>query len=209
MTGPRRSQESKRFVQARPDQIDALSSMVRQDIVDAVAAIGPCSMTELADALGRAADGLYYHVRVLARVGLVVVTSPQGTGKKAARIDLPRRQVLIPYEVGSRRNKAAVTRLVANMLRSANRGFRKGFRPGLARVVGKRRNLWAIRARGRLSGADLEVVNRLLWELVRLMLARRRTKRAELRGAPLRVYELTMVLAPTPPSGSRSRNGDS
>ena len=200
---PKRTQEPKAFVRASADQIEVLSSMVRQDIVDAVAAIGPCSINELADALARPADGLYYHVRVLSRAGLLVVTSPRSGRRKATQIDLPRRQVAIPYQVRSRRNKAAVTRLVANMLRSANRGFRKGFQPGLARVSGKQRNLWATRARGRLALTDLEEVNRLLWELVRIMQARRHTSRLRPGSKSDRIYELTMVLAPTPTLRSR------
>ena len=57
---------------AEPRQIRALASSTRQDIVDTIAAIGPCSVAELARALGRSADGLYYHIRVLTRVGLLV-----------------------------------------------------------------------------------------------------------------------------------------
>jgi predicted transcriptional regulator len=50
-------------------QIRALASPIRQDILDALTAIGPCSVSELAAAIGRPADGLYYHIRHLLKAG--------------------------------------------------------------------------------------------------------------------------------------------
>ena len=55
-------------------QIRALASSIRQDIVDTVAATGPCSVADVARTLGRPADGLYYHVKHLLGAGLLVGT---------------------------------------------------------------------------------------------------------------------------------------
>ena len=53
-------------------QVGALVSSVRQEIVDVLCQMGTVAVAELAAALGRPADAIYYHLRVLKRVGLVV-----------------------------------------------------------------------------------------------------------------------------------------
>ena len=61
-------------------QIEALASPARQEVADGLQAIGPCSIADLADLLGRAPDSLYYHVRKLEKVGLVVARGTRETG---------------------------------------------------------------------------------------------------------------------------------
>ncbi|HYV40165.1 MAG TPA: helix-turn-helix domain-containing protein, partial [Thermoanaerobaculia bacterium] len=56
----------------RPDQLAALASPVRQEIVDVLAGMPRAPIAAIAAALGRPANGLYYHVRELVRVGLVL-----------------------------------------------------------------------------------------------------------------------------------------
>ena len=53
--------------------IAALGSPVRQEIIDTVELLGgKATIAELAAQLGRPADGLYYHVRRLVAVGLLI-----------------------------------------------------------------------------------------------------------------------------------------
>lgn len=55
-----------------PAQVRLLSSPVRQEMVDTLAALGgEAGVANLADQLGRPADGLYYHLRALVLGGLV------------------------------------------------------------------------------------------------------------------------------------------
>src|SRR3954463_6659873 len=68
-------------------QIRALASPIRQDILDAVTAIGPCSVAQLAVALGKPADGLYYHIRRLLDVGLLMEVAADGGGGADLRLD--------------------------------------------------------------------------------------------------------------------------
>src|SRR5213075_1958557 len=56
---------------SRIDQMRVLSSPARQELLDVLARMGSVSLTELGAVLGRPADGLYYHVRLLQRRGLV------------------------------------------------------------------------------------------------------------------------------------------
>ena len=52
-------------------QLATLVAAARQEIVDVLAELGAVSVAELATALGRPADALYFHLRALTRAGLV------------------------------------------------------------------------------------------------------------------------------------------
>ena len=57
-------------------QIRALASPVRQEIIDAVSAMGPVSIAELARTLGRRPSALYFHFAKLEKLGFVVRRRP-------------------------------------------------------------------------------------------------------------------------------------
>jgi DNA-binding transcriptional ArsR family regulator len=177
-------------VEAR--QIRALVSPVRQDILDAVTAIGPCSVSELASALGRPADGLYYHIKALMRARLLTGI---GGEAKGLHLDVVNRGFHLKYQPGSVANRRAVLRAVGAMVRSSERTFRRAYRPGTAVVGGARRNLWAGRARGALSQSELGEVNALLKRIVAIMRSGRHDRGAGSRRKRA-FYELTFVLAP-------------
>lgn len=160
------------FTIRRPEQIAALASPVRQEILDALAGMPGSSVADLADALGRPPDSLYYHVRALVRVGLIVA----GGGDRGRRGALYRTiapHLRLAYDPSSPVNASLVGRAVASMMRLAARDFRRGFRLGVA-VSGSRRELWAGRSSGWLSGADLARVNSLLTRLSALLQSSRR-----------------------------------
>jgi hypothetical protein len=185
----------KGFAITQPRQIAVLASPTRQDIVDTVTAIGPCSIAEVADALDRPADGLYFHVRRLMAAGLLLpVGTREGAERGALRVDVPKRQMHLEYEPGNAQNRTAVLRVIGSMLRGAERTFRHGMRPGLAVTSGPRRNLWAGRSRGALSAGELKEVNRLLVQLATVM-RRGRSDRGRGRGKRT-LYEVSFVLAP-------------
>lgn len=184
---------------AEPRQIRALASPIRQDILDTVTAIGPCSVADVARALDRPADGLYYHVRLLVRVRLLKATNgSERADRGELRLDVPRKAMYLRYDPADPRNRTAILRVITAQLRSAERTFRRGFHPGLAVVDGPRRNLWAGRARGALSPRDLEEANRLLGRLTRLMRAGRSDTRHR-RGEKRVFHEISFVFAPVSP----------
>lgn len=185
----------KGFAVSQPRQIAVLASPIRQDIVDTVTAIGPCSIAEVAQALDRPADGLYFHVRRLLGAGLLrAVGAREGADRGTLRVDVPRRQMHLSYEPGNPRRRTAVVRVIGSMLRSAERTFRDALRPDIAVTSGLRRNLWAGRSLGALSARELEEVNRLLLRLAAVMRAGR-SDRGRARGKRT-LYELSFVLAP-------------
>ena len=171
-------------------QISALASSVRQDIVDVVAAIGPATAPEIARSLGRRPDGLYFHLRLLSRVGLLKEGErPNGSGRMVTTYDVPGRPLRIRYDLSNAAGSRAVSRVTASMLRTANRGFARAAAKGDARVTGARRELWAARTRGWLTEEGLEEVNKTFARLIELFNNRRRPKDAC-------SYEVTLVLSP-------------
>ena len=164
--------------------------------------LGECSVADMARELGRPADGLYYHVRKLVRVGLL---QPAGTREDQGRPEAlyatrsPEHTMRLRYDPGDPENAEAVLGAVASMLRMTERDFTRAYGPD-AVTEGPERNLWAARAKAWLSSDDLLEVNRLLRELQAIF------ERARAPGRD-RIHVLTFVIAPIPDRGVR-REGD-
>jgi DNA-binding transcriptional ArsR family regulator len=173
-------------------QIRAVASPLRQDLIDAVASDGPCTIAELAERVGRPADSLYHHVRRLVATGLLVEESVRrAAGRPAVRLAVPGRPMMIAYDQLARGNVAASNDAVATMLRSARRGFARALTTPGVRTWGPRRNLWGARTQGWLTDRDVETANALLTRLLAVFLRRKGKRR---NGSAL--HEFTFVLAP-------------
>lgn len=187
---PSRAPARRSYPIRRRAQIEALVSAVRQEIIDTLVAAGPRSAAELARLTGRPADALYYHLRRLVAVGLV---APQGERRRGRRPEVVYDVVGFPLRLDYPRGRDARTdptvRLVAAMLRTAERDFRRGLASRRAVVDGPARTLWATRRHAWLSPADIRRVNRVLTELLERLGRSRRPDRGEL-------CTLTFVLAP-------------
>ena len=108
----------------RRDQVDALVSPLRQEIVDAVAAAGPSTIAQIAGWLGRRPDTLYYHIGALAKVGLLIEAGRERAGRRFSAVyDVPGRPMLLDY--GGAGGRDAVVRVVRAALRLAERDFRR------------------------------------------------------------------------------------
>jgi len=189
---PRR--RTKLFKVERPEQIAALASPVRQEIVNATIAIGPCSVAELAELLGRAQDSLYYHVRKLVRLGLLVERGERGAGvRREALFDAPSRYMGIAYDPRDKESSARVVASVSAMLRLTQRDLKRALESGHTLGRGKRRRLSAGRLKGWLTASELEEVNRHL-DRVREIFVESEPSR----GA--RLQAVTFASTPVPPS---------
>jgi len=174
-------------------QLAAIASPGREEIVDAVGLLGPCSVPELAAFLGRSRHSLYYHVRALTECGLLLETAPAGEAGGAARYDVPGRPVVVRYDLGSARTRRAVVALARNRLNSAARGFVRACHPDVAVTEGPRRNLWVAHWKCWLSDAELEEANALFGKLVELFRLNGESGREGRRP-----HEITFALAPIP-----------
>jgi DNA-binding transcriptional ArsR family regulator len=169
-------------------QLAALTAATRQEVVDVLSQLGTVSVGELAAALGRPADALYFHLRALTRAGLVRRAGyrSRSRGKEALyRTVAP--ELLLQYEPHKASNRKAVSAIVSSMLRLAIRDFRGAFQRDTVVVCGPRRELWGLRKAGRLSQAGLAQVNRRIKELAKAVSPPRK------RG---RLYAITVVLTP-------------
>lgn len=171
----------------RPEQLRALVSPVRQELLDAMARMGTVSIAEMAVVLGRPADGLYYHVRALQRVGLI---ESAGTRRGGARDEALFRAtagqfaIRYPQAVAGRR---AMTAIVGAMLRLGTRDFARALAHEDVRVEGPQRDVWALRTTGWLTPVQLRDVNRHIATLARA---------ATRPGKAGRLYAVTILLAP-------------
>src|SRR5690348_13273430 len=112
-------------------QLAALSAAVRQEIVDVLEQMGTVSVAELAAALGRPADALYFHLRALTHAGLVRnagYRSPGGRKEALYRTVAPKLQ--LQYELENPGNRKAISAIAASMLRLAMRDFSRSLQPG-------------------------------------------------------------------------------
>ena len=162
-------------------QISALASSVRLAIVDALEGIGPCSVSDLARTLGVAPDGLYYHLRILEKRGLI--------RRSGTIVDAAHPAIELQYDVESAANRRAVIRVAGAITRAALRAFSSAFRPRV-RTSGKRRELWIAQRTARLSSAQLERVNQLLGDLVDTLEEARTNRDDE------KLYLVTFALSP-------------
>jgi DNA-binding transcriptional ArsR family regulator len=199
---PRTARHVRKYHIRRADQIDTLASPVRQEIVDALQACGTRSIAELALHLGRAADSLYYHVRQLEEVGLVVRRGSRPAGRREEVLyDVPGRQMFIDTEPRTKREVASVLALIGSALRIANRDLHAAFAAGIARYRGRRRNAWGGRFKGWLTTQELDEVKQHLTAIHALMLRGERE-----RGGALHAF--TWVVTPLAPT-ERSEKGRS
>jgi DNA-binding transcriptional ArsR family regulator len=175
-------------------QIEVLASGVRQELVDALQTLGPCSIAELGAHLGRANDSVYHHVRLLARAGLVVERGTRRSGARdEALYDVPGRLAL-DVEPRTARERRTLLRLVSSALRLAERELRAALEGGAAVFRrGPARNAWGARSKGWLTRAELAAVRAHL-EAVNALVSDARPRR----GA--RLCSLTFVLTPSLPS---------
>lgn len=175
-------------------QVEALASGARQELVDALQSLGPCSIAELGAHLGRASDSLYYHVRLLERAGLMVARGSRRVGSRDEVLyDVPGRLALDvePRSPGERRT---LLRLVASAVRLAQRELAAALECGAARYRrGPARNAWGARTKGWLTRAELAQVRAHL-EAANALVQGGRPRR----GAQL--CSLTFVLTPSVPS---------
>jgi DNA-binding transcriptional ArsR family regulator len=194
------SRRARTYPIRRSEQLEALASPVRQELVDALQASGPCSIAELAGQLGRASDSLYYHVRHLEQVGLIVHRGTRRAGRRdEALFDVPGARMQLDLQPERPSEISAVLDIVGAALRIAHRDLRAAFEAGLAVYRGRRRNAWGGRMKGWLTRAEVEQVRHHTDAIHELLQGGERREGGEL-------YAFTSVFTPVAPSarvGSR------
>lgn len=176
------------FIVQDKRQLSALTSSARQEIVDVLSQMGTVSVGELAATLGRPADALYYHLRVLKEAGLVLRAGYRGQGVyEEELIRTVSSDLKLRYQLGKGGNSKQINAIVGSMLRLGIRDFRHAFRIGAAQVSGSGRELWALRKTGWLTPEEIVNLNQAMEGLA---------KAVSKPQGPGRLYGITVLLTP-------------
>jgi DNA-binding transcriptional ArsR family regulator len=172
-------------------QLAVLARAGREDIIDAVAVLGACTVPQIAEFLGKTRNSLYYHVRALRDAGLLIETEVQREGiKTTSQYDLPGRPVIARFDLTTQRSRRVIVQLGRSRFKSGETGFVRACKSEVAVVEGSHRNLWVAHWKGWITQKELEEVNRLLHRLVDVF---RQSREAGGKRSP---HELTFAIAP-------------
>ncbi|MBN1827160.1 MAG: helix-turn-helix transcriptional regulator [Candidatus Eisenbacteria bacterium] len=152
-----------KMVLRSPEQVAALGSPVRFRIVDILALRGASSVREIAVGAGCSVTSLYYHIRVLEKVGILEEAATRGTGRRmektyrlrAGKLVIDPKKRSVPY-------RRAMADSCAALLRRAERDYRAAASATEVRLEGEERDLMIRRLVLRLDSEGLARLNRLL-----------------------------------------------
>ncbi len=175
-----------------PRRRGVLTSPVRIELFECLARRGPASVAELARAMGRSADSLYYHVHLLVDAGVVVVKERRRTGRRdesvfAAAVE----RLEMVCDPKSEASVRIEERGLRALLRLVERTYTRALRGGKVHTGGKNRDLFALRIRTTLDAEARGELNRRVEELWDFL----REHADEGRGRPT---TLTLIAAPIP-----------
>jgi DNA-binding transcriptional ArsR family regulator len=174
------------YVVRNERQLAALASSARQEIIDVLSQMGTVSVAELASALGRPADSLYYHLKVLKEIGLVVAAGNREHGnRKEELLRAVSSDLRLQYDIGRERRK--ITAIASSMLRLGIRDFRSSIQSSKVKLSGPGRELWALRKTGWLTSQEIGRVNQRIEGLANDV--------SKPRGRG-RLYAITVLLTP-------------
>ena len=173
-----------------PKLITLLSSPIRQEIADTLAALGgEASVAALAIELGRHADGLYYHLKLLCKGKLIIELEGDGDERRYRLAGDSTMPLRLAYKTDSQPHTAALRKFAHGLMQVAEKDFSEALdAPGVL-TAGPARQLWAARNKAWLSKEELKEANQLLERLCTLMSHPRTGQRDQL-------LSCTFVLAP-------------
>ncbi len=165
-----------------PRDAAALSSPARQELLSALGLHGPCSVRELATQLGRRPTALYYHLKILEKLGAIVAES--GTGDRSEVVW----RVAADRVLFARSRRPAATGPARAIAKAAIRITARELDRALASRATQ--SVVALRGKAWLGKAEIREVMRHIEAITNVL---QRAKPAR-RGA--KIHAVTLVLAP-------------
>lgn len=154
------SQRHKSYLIESAAQRTAMSSPIRLEILGQFTSPGGMSIAEIAERMGRPATTLYYHFRILEKVGLLVRTgSRPGTKRSEALFEPIANRFEFPVVQDSRSAVRAAIKTLSLAFRMAERDLESALTSGTARATGKYRNAIAGRLHCRTTRSTLAEIN--------------------------------------------------
>jgi len=139
--------------------------------------------------MGRSPESLYYHVKALVAVGIVVEDDTRRVGRRTEtvyRLSAPR--IRIDAGKRTRRYTEAMARACSSLLRVAERHYRSALARGGFTLDGESRDLAARQYNLRLDRKGLAEVNALIDRLTKLKTGQEEATSGD-------VYAVTLVLS--------------
>ncbi len=188
-----------------PAQRRALGSPLRLEILGLFTTKEPLSVAEMAERIGRPAASLYYHVRLLEKVGILTRAGERSSGPREEALYHPiAERFALPTDPESGEGVADATKTLASAFRMAERDFAAAMQSAATpstttrstgiHTKGPLRNMFATRVHCRLDKDALRELNQHLRAIERLVA---RTVRQT--GAPEKgdqYLSLTLALLP-------------
>jgi hypothetical protein len=183
---PRRARRS-----ATREQREALTSPLRLEILGQFTGPAPLSVRDLAERMGRTPHSIYYHVHLLARVGLLREVGPRagGAGRSEALYQPARDTIKLEAEPGT---EDTIRRTMAAAFRMAERDLDTALESADRRTPADPPGL-ATRLHFRATPRVVKQVRRHLQAAIELL------QREARRGAERKtgsMYSLTLALLP-------------
>jgi DNA-binding transcriptional ArsR family regulator len=187
---------TKRLTLTTRDEVEAVASPVRMEIIRHLQSHERCTVGELAGYMRRSADSLYYHVRRLLEAGVLerVGSRPAGRREEAV-LALSAQGLTIAVEEGAGAGVEAAIRTTRDMLRQAEESLRRAVERDPAGVDADGVPVVA-RLRSRLDAAARAEVREHL-DAISAIFIRCKGSSA---GSP---HELTLLLVPVSEGAAR------
>jgi DNA-binding transcriptional ArsR family regulator len=174
--------------------LEAVASPARLEILSALGD-GPRTTQELAQRLGRSRQSLYYHLDMLEQAGLVATEAP-AEGERERLFRLKSKRVAVSGLRESAHNRKAGAKAIQAILRLTAREATAALEDPATRFDGALREMIGIRGKARLTAAQLRRANKLIDQLVALLMEAKE-------GSPATpLYAVTLVLTPAREAGN-------
>ncbi len=158
---------------ATKGQLEVFTNPLRADIFQHIAALGPLSASQIAEALSLTVTSSYHHLKALVAAGVVTQTTAQseGQGRPAALYSANKRSMYLSKTIDLPDRRKQLGEIVRSSAKQAGRDLTDALSDSATVFKGGRKNISYFRSAFVASDADLARVNALLDELMTIALA--------------------------------------
>ena len=157
------------YLIAKKEELEALISPLRHQIVDRLSVDGPMSVKELAHRLCCQPPRLYHHIEILLELGLVVHCGDRLVRRRREQLySTPSPKVRVARDLANR-FPDVMDAVVSSLTRQMARDFAAGVSHSAKTVDGDQRNLGFGRLIARPSKSQMRQINACLAELARIL----------------------------------------
>lgn len=152
-----------------PVQRKALTSPLRLEILEHFVH-GPLSVADLAERMDRRPDSLYYHIRKLVSVGLLLTAGAKKRGQRDETLyTLVSTSVAMPTSPKAPETIDSAIKTIAAGFRLTEREMRNALEQGLIKESSDEPNFWAARQRCRLRPGALRSINKHFYSVIKVI----------------------------------------